>query len=808
MKQSKMKKTILLFIIACTVLNCTTLYAQWASDLKNIDSLQQQLKFIKQDTSGVRLLNNLATAYHKIDENTKCKKYAVMARQLIHDKLNSDEVKTNRKYLQQCKILYAKTVENIGNGLLYENASMSFDTLQAALQLWGELGDKNGLASTNASIAQTFTTKGDHVNALKYYETSMGICKENGDILNVGWNLYNIGLMQRYMRNYGDALESHVKALQIGRQLNNNDLMTQALLGNGFDYMLVKNFPEALKNQNEALAMFKSMHDSIGIGNVYYDIGVTNLWSGNLDEALVNHIKGLDIRKKLTNYGDIGNSYSNISKIYFKQGKLPQALSNSLDGIKNAELFGESGYIINNYTDAADIYMKMANYQNAADYYNKALDLSRKIKNRQYEAQSLQGIAEIFLAQNKIPQAISLLQQASTIALANDFKTRQSIFKGLAIAYNNTNDYKNAYENEVLYKQMSDSLTAKEKIEKITNVTNQLEFENKQALQKASTDKQLAINQSEIKSQKLLNIISILGLLIGLVFSIIFYIRYKEKKKLNATLEKTLYNLNSTQALLVQAEKMASLGELTAGIAHEIQNPLNFVTNFSEVNKDLITEMKQEITNGNLQTAMEIANDIKDNEEKIVFHGKRADGIVKGMLQHSRNSTGQIEPTDINVLADEFLRLSYHGLRAKDKSFNALMKTDFDNHIGKINIVPQDIGRVILNLITNAFHAVQQKKKQVAQGYEPTVWISTKRSNTPGGSSNVEIKIADNGNGIPIEVRDKIFQPFFTTKPSGQGTGLGLSLSYDIVKAHGGELKVETKVGEGATFFIILPIKP
>jgi ligand-binding sensor domain-containing protein/signal transduction histidine kinase len=270
----------------------------------------------------------------------------------------------------------------------------------------------------------------------------------------------------------------------------------------------------------------------------------------------------------------------------------------------------------------------------------------------------------------------------------------------------------------------------------------------------------------------------------------------EEKEKV----ESTLSELKSTQAQLIQSEKMASLGELTAGIAHEIQNPLNFVNNFSEVNKELIGEMREEIKKGNYEEVNALAKDVEDNEEKILHHGKRADAIVKGMLQHSRSSTGVKEPTDINALADEYLRLAYHGLRAKDKSFNATMKTDFDESIGNINIIPQDIGRVILNLINNAFYAVDEKKKQNPNGFEPIVSVSTKKIN-----DKVEIKVADNGNGIPQKVLDKIFQPFFTTKPTGQGTGLGLSLSYDIVKAHGGELKVETKEGEGSEFIILLP---
>jgi signal transduction histidine kinase len=311
------------------------------------------------------------------------------------------------------------------------------------------------------------------------------------------------------------------------------------------------------------------------------------------------------------------------------------------------------------------------------------------------------------------------------------------------------------------------------------------------------------------------------GLVILSLIGLILYRNNKKEKKAKMVLEKTLNELKSTQAQLIQSEKMASLGELTAGIAHEIQNPLNFVNNFSEVNTELVVELKSELATGNMQSAIEIANNIKDNEQKINHHGKRADAIVKGRLQHSRSSSGVKEPTDINALCDEYLRLSYHGLRAKDKSFNATMKTDFDENIGKINIIPQEIGRVILNLINNAFYAVVEKKKQ-QPNFEPVVTVSTKKLGSPlsgrGAGGEVLISVKDNGNGIPHKVLDKIFQPFFTTKPTGQGTGLGLSLSYDIVKAHGGEMKVKTKYKEdlpdesasaeqsGSEFVITLPV--
>ncbi len=271
----------------------------------------------------------------------------------------------------------------------------------------------------------------------------------------------------------------------------------------------------------------------------------------------------------------------------------------------------------------------------------------------------------------------------------------------------------------------------------------------------------------------------------------------------NEKLLQALNDLSAAQAQLVHSEKMASLGELTAGIAHEIQNPLNFINNFSELNSELAAELHHALETGDLEDAKALAHDIKANQQKVVHHGKRADSIVKSMLQHSRGSGNARELVSLNALAEECIRLSYHGMRAKEKSFNAKMETNFDEETGMVEMVPGDISRVLLNICTNAFYAVMQRSKKNTEGYQPTVWMET--GTRPG---KVWVSIRDNGGGIPAGVKEKIFQPFFTTKPTGEGTGLGLSMSFDIItKGHDGEIKVESIEGGGATFIIELPKK-
>jgi two-component system NtrC family sensor kinase len=549
--------------------------------------------------------------------------------------------------------------------------------------------------------------------------------------------------------NDSKALQMTLQALKIAEKNNliGNKAFLLSVLGN--IYNGVKNHAKALDLIKESKALLDSLHDFAQSVMTQNAIGETYLMLDQPDSALYYCRSAYENSRQLKEEDDWSIPYIlfNLGRIEDKKGNRDSALAyfrQSLSIAWNAEITFKS------YFSIAQLYQQMNKQDSCIYYANKSLEIVKGKRLYSYIIEANILLSDIY-EKSDLQKAL----QYSRMAIA----------------------YKDSLDN----------------LGKTTSFENFIAFDEQERQYEIETAN--ATYRSRIKQY-----ILIAGLLVFLFIVFLLYRNNRHKEKAKVKIEKAYEELKSTQAQLVQREKMASLGELTAGIAHEIQNPLNFINNFSDVNNELIEEMKNEFNAGNKEEAFSIADDIKENEEKINHHGKRADAIVKGMLQHSRQTKGVKEPTDINALCDEYLRLSYHGLRAKDKDFNADFKTDFDETIGKINIVPQDIGRVLLNLYNNAFYAVAEKKKQQPEEYEPTISVSTKKMN-----DKIEIKVGDNGNGIPQKVIDKIFQPFFTTKPTGQGTGLGLSLSYDIVKAHGGEIKVETKEGEGAEFIILLP---
>jgi signal transduction histidine kinase len=510
-----------------------------------------------------------------------------------------------------------------------------------------------------------------------------------------------------------------------------------------------------------------------------------------------------------TIFFNLGNTYSDL-KMMDSSFHYLQMLYTEASKTQEPQWIALSSASLGSY------YNDHNNIDSALFLFRKCIPAALKVGRTDLVVGSELNIGSLFQKMNRRDSAFFYTRQAlQRLSTLNNPANLLDAYKQLSDLYKDNKQYDSAYKYSQNFVVLKDSLQDLTKISEAQNfvlnqtlLDQQVEQAKKEAVQQANT------------RVKMYALAAVIAFILLAAFLLMRNLRMKRAANILLTQQKeeiqnSLSALKEAQSQLIQSEKMASLGELTAGIAHEIQNPLNFVNNFSEVNKELLAEMNEEMEKGNYDEVKAIAKDITENEEKINHHGKRAGDIVKGMLQHSRSSSGQKELTDINKLTDEYLRLAYHGLRAKDpkdaahKTFNATLKTDFDETIGNINIIPQDIGRVILNLITNAFYAVDEKKKQQSQGlptfeklatlYEPTVSISTKKLN-----NKVEIAVSDNGNGIPQNIIDKIFQPFFTTKPTGQGTGLGLSLSYDIIKAHGGNLLVESGE-EGARFIIYLP---
>ncbi|WP_421796149.1 sensor histidine kinase [Haliscomenobacter sp.] len=501
-----------------------------------------------------------------------------------------------------------------------------------------------------------------------------------------------------------------------------------------------------------------------------------------------------------------GITFYNLGEVYEILNKLDSAQY----FIQKANVIAQqyNSIAIQGFTNriSGRIAAKKGNYSESLFHFHRALHLAHQMDNYLFEAENNLELAKTFHATNQADSAIYyatlalekskdlnnevVISEASKI-LGEEFEIKKP---ELAVGHFKTMIAAN------------DSLYNLEKLQQTQNIID-LEQQRIRDLKAAKTQ-----YDQNIKQNTFFGILATLAILM-----VMLILNNKQKQNANILLirqkeeiQSTLFQLKSTQAQLIQSEKLASLGELTAGIAHEIQNPLNFVNNFAEVSAEMLDEMQEELEKGDTTEAIAIATDLKTNLEKINHHGQRASSIVKGMLEHSRASTGVKEPTDLNALADEFLRLAYHGLRAKDNNFNTTLKTHFDPELPLVSVIPQDIGRVLLNLINNAFYAVQQRTVETLHAtslqnppYQPTVTVSTQKT-----GDQIIIKVQDNGNGIPEAIKDKIFQPFFTTKPTGQGTGLGLSLAYDIVtKGHGGTLEVDTKKGESTTMIIRLPLQ-
>jgi two-component system, NtrC family, sensor kinase len=724
---------------------------------------------------------------------------------------------------------------------LSEEFRVEKDDLKTALQYAGEgsfladkLGYKKGRANAQFKMAQIYYRQKQYPEAKTHVDSAAILYRDIDDKKDMALIYSWIGSYYYRQALYADAIANQNKALILYQEIGDKKDIANTYREIAWNYSELTFFGDATTNIYRALRLYEELGDKEEIANALLIIGLNYENQDEDSSALVNLQAALKLRKELGNKADIATTMASLGELYTKLGKYIEALKYDSAGYKifqelkplytwgvpltlisvgeNLQKIGEKADAAGDKKEAAKKFNSaLQSYQESLKYYEGVQDGGSVAIVR-----SLMGFALIKLKDfSTAKECFRKSLQLSVTSAGNN--TIRDSYLGLAILDSISGNYKEAYEHYKDYILYRDSLVNEGTAKKSLQAKMTYESEKSEAITKALQDKKDA-QTLRIRNLQYFIIAALAVLLLAiLLVAVIQWRNSNEKKKANVLLqlqkdkvEAALTELKSTQSLLIQSEKMASLGELTAGIAHEIQNPLNFVNNFSEVNNELLAEMKDEMNDGNMEDVKSILGNITENEQKILHHGRRADAIVKGMLLHSRASTGQKESTDINALADEYLRLSYQGLRAKDKSLNASLETDFDPAIGKINIIPQDIGRVLLNLYNNAFYAVHEKKKQMPERppagdlakevYEPTISVSTKRM-----ADMVEIRIKDNGNGIPPGVIGKIFQPFFTTKPTGQGTGLGLSLSYDIIKAHRGELKVKTNEGKGAEFVIEIP---
>ena len=638
------------------------------------------------------------------------------------------------------------------------------------------------------TIARTYAELNPD-SAYKYANLALSLAKKLHLTLDIGESVREMGYAYLNKGNYPRSLEMLLSAKAI---LEDPKTERNVLVGKfaGDDQLMYRAATPHL--QRLSSIAFAEQH-----------IGILYANSNNYEKAWLHHLLARQMAEQSGNLVALSIVNQTMNRIYLHLKKNDSALISIKSAYNLVMQSGYKRYLGSVLLNMGRTYAAMGNVLLANEYYRKSLVASADQGYFRGIVASSLLLGEYYTGMGRKDSAFRFINDGLSAALymnAPDLLLRS--YTALSSYYQSSRNNDSIVKYQALIIKIKDSLFSDKQAQQFQNI----DFDEQQRQQQVETAKKDL--RAKWRTYSLLA-----GLFVILLVAILLWRNSRQRKKANillakqkAELESTLLSLKETQAQLIQSEKMASLGELTAGIAHEIENPLNFVNNFSDVNTELLNELEDEAEKGNMGEIKSIAKNIRENEQKINHHGKRADAIVKGMLQHTRTSSGQKELTDINALCSEYLRLAYHGLRAKDQSFNAKLETHFDNNIGRISVVPQDIGRVILNLINNAFYDVNEKAKQHDDDYQPLVTITTNSIQPPLGGRAVQIMVIDNGGGIPEHIVDKIFQPFFTTKPTGQGTGLGLSLAYDIVKAHGGEITVESREGEGTEFIIQLPV--
>jgi len=626
----------------------------------------------------------------------------------------------------------------------------------------------------------------DRDSALYYCEQWYALSMNTGHKIAAASAYSSKGYVYYHMGEYIDALNTFHIAMRLAEDVKSEDIPPFFLQDTVYD---------------------PQYHRLSTLAHINHNLGHLYGGTDNFDKQIASYQKTVTIAESLNYSYLLSLVHMNMGHAYYLKKQLDTALYHEQLALHYADKSGIIDYKGVIVTVIGNIIFDKQGLDQASKYFLEGIQISKDLNKFLPLAQGYYSFAYALMEENRLDSGLFFARNAFKIYQSLD--EQKGLMKTSSLL-SSALKQKNKPDSALYYLEwamkIKDNLNHATKIKQFENIG----FNELLRVQELENEK--AQYRSRIRIYALLAFMFVILFIAFLLFRI-----NRNRRKANKLLrhqrnelQSTLAELNNTQAQLIHSEKMASLGELTAGIAHEIQNPLNFVNNFSEVSVDLIEEMNEEMETGSAEDAKTIGEDLKENLEKISHHGKRASSIVKGMLEHSRFGDGKKELTNINQMADEYLRLAYHGLRAKDKSFNAEIITEFDDNLPKTNVIPQDFGRVLLNLVNNAFYAcaernqsaLAEKQKIQKEGYKPTVIVGTKKI-----GNDVEIRVKDNGNGIPDEVMKKIFQPFFTTKPTGEGTGLGLSMSYDIItKGHGGKLEVETKEGEGTTFIINIPI--
>jgi two-component system NtrC family sensor kinase len=657
------------------------------------------------------------------------------------------------------RIMGWTTQDQIKKKKFYENA----------LNVFKEIPYQKGIADTYNNLGNMYTELNDSLS-LRYYDTALILYRKLGDFNGEGTMLIYSNVVYASQGNYTRAIDYALQGLDARKKTNNYLGIVYAYINAGNVYLEGEQYQSALNFFNLSIS-YAIEHGIEPMDWPYNQIGRLYL-------EMKDYGKAADfLQRKLTGSHVPYRDHLLLGELYLETGKTDSALEQFKRNLK--EINGKKKLDVENRVRAmiglSKTYVKTGRNDPAAQYAKRAYAISDSLHNRRLLADAALVLAGLYESENKFQPAMNYFRQA--------YQIKDSVL----------HEYNETFQRKLAGYQ------SKTAIETEQNRNRLLSAEKELQEQKLKNEKQLKF---------WILAASIVLILIACVVILTINSKRKQIQVQNVFIaeqklevENAFQKLKATQAQLIQVEKMASLGELTAGIAHEIQNPLNFVNNFAELNKELLVETKSDLEAGKISDVSLLLEDLVQNSEKILHHGKRAEGIVKGMLLHARPSREQKEFSDINAIAEEYLRIAYHSFQTKNHAVHINLKQHYAGGMDHISVVPQDIGRVLMNMYENAFYAVREKLKMVPQGFEPVVEIRTGMV-----SGKIEIHILDNGTGIPEKAIDKIFQPFFTTRPTGQGTGLGLSISYDIIKSHGGEINVNSVEGNGSEFIILLPL--